>query len=81
MSRYPKKPQKGVRKLVLESGIWWWRKGRNVIQLWGPNGFREVADIADVSGWSWDSIERGTRKRYFSLKPQQVRDYIERTCI
>lgn len=54
-----------------------YKVGRAYVDIRLPEGSRLTPTLADVTGLSWDEIERGKYKRYFSVTPQQVKEYIE----
>lgn len=65
------------RKVHLFGKTWEYYIGRGTIVIWGPDNKKYVTNFSEVSGWSWTDIERGTWKRYFSITPQMIKDFIE----
>ncbi|KKN63691.1 hypothetical protein LCGC14_0499260 [marine sediment metagenome] len=68
---------KGYRKISVGGVNYEYKVGRAHVDIRPPGGARMTPDLRQVTGLTWDEIERGTWKRYFSVTPQQIREYIE----
>lgn len=68
----------GFRKLHVRSEIWEYKIGKNAIQLFSPDGKKHVTSQSEVTGMSWDDLERGYWKGWFKgVTPSQVKTWIE----
>ena len=70
--------RRGFRKLHLDSGVWEYRIGTANIQIFSPAGLKFCPTVSEVTGLSWDAIERGRYKRTGEneVVPSQVREWI-----
>ncbi len=68
---------KGYRKISVGGVDYEYKVGRAYVDIRPPEGARMTPDLRQVTGLTWDEIERGTWKRYFSVTPQQIREYLE----
>jgi len=67
------------RYLVIEGlqGEWRFHVGETYVKIVAPNSKIYEPTISEVTGESWDSIERAQWKGYWKgVKPQQVKDWI-----
>lgn len=71
---------RGMRRLVIRNETWGWRFGRTV-SIAHPDGRRSRVDIRDLTGMDWDDIEKGSRKRCFSVEPGEIASYIDRKLL
>jgi hypothetical protein len=68
-----------MRNLVLSNGTWKYKIGRSFILIVSPNGKRHLTNQSEVSGLSWEQLERGYWKKWFSgIKPSMIKDWIEK---
>lgn len=71
----------GWRKIVVNEKTYKYRIGRQNVVIVDTDSKGEkgkiVVDFSKLTGWSWDTIERGMNKGYFSITPKQIADYIE----
>lgn len=74
-------PRRHFRQLVLASGRWQWRVGADGLVIINPDGKKSFVKYTTLTGWDQSTIERAVRKRYFAVKPSDVRDYIETKVI
>jgi len=73
-----KKPQKGARLIVVGKRWWHWLYKGGAIIIWNDKGKKKVfKDLPKILGLSWDEIERGTRKQYFSVTPKMIERLIK----
>lgn len=71
-----KKPAKGARRIVVSGREYYWLyRGARVV-IWANGGKKYVYTDSELSGWSNDSIERGKWKKYFSITPKDIADWI-----
>lgn len=68
---------KGYRRITVGGVDYEYKVGRAYVDIRPPEGERMTPTLAEVTGLTWDEIERGKWKRYFSVTPQQVKEYIE----
>lgn len=65
------------RRIVVDGREWRWSLGKRAGHAEARCGAVKIAaPITEVTGLSWDEVERGKWKRYFSVTPQQVADWI-----
>jgi len=69
--------KKAKRKVHINNEVWTYTIGHGRIVIWGPDGKKYLTDYSEVSGWNWNDIERGTWKKYFSITPKLIKNYIE----
>ncbi len=69
---------KGYRKITVGGTDYEYKVGLVHVDIRPPEGARMTPDLREVTGWTWDEIERGQWKGGFSVRPQQIKDYIER---
>ena len=70
------------RKIVVDGQPYRWRGGRGGhLSVRGPDGKGCNAPLTQVTGWSWDNIERGHHKRYFCLTPRVVENFVRRVFL
>ena len=67
------------RKIVVNNKTYKYRIGRqNVVIV--ENGTTEknkmVVDFSTLKTMSWDTVERAIHKRYFSISPKDIANYI-----
>lgn len=62
----------GYRKITVDGQVYRYKVGRGAVKV---DGMPHV-DFSRLTGWSWNDIERGTWKRYFSITPRHVRQFI-----
>jgi hypothetical protein len=66
-----------MRKLHINDEEWQYKIGKSgAIVIFPPNGRKVLTDASEVSGLSWDEVERGTWKGWFHLKPSMIKDWI-----
>ena len=65
------------RKIVVDDIEYKWVFGRTAIVIRDADGAVVAKpQVTDITGLSWDDIERGTYKGYFHLTPKDVADWI-----
>ena len=69
---------KGYRKIAVDGIDYEYKVGRNYVDIRPPEGRRMTPDFEQVTGLTWDQIEWGTWKGFFSVTPQHIKEYIER---
>jgi hypothetical protein len=70
---------KGYRKIIVHCAEYHWKVGsRHVdIRFFGEDPFyRMTPTIAEITGLTEDEVARAQHKRYLSVTPQHVRDFI-----
>jgi hypothetical protein len=75
------RPRRGARRLVMGTSVWWWYSKGKGIEIWSPQGKRQVTDASTVTGRTWEAIERGYWKKTSdcSVTPGHIRAFIEKT--
>jgi hypothetical protein len=69
------------RKLHIGGQVFTYIVGNTYVAIWGPDGAKWTPTIAEVTGESWDAIERACWKQYWrGVRPGQVKDYVENRC-
>lgn len=69
---------KGFRKIVVNGKIWWWRIGRtNVAARLDGTNIKKVISLCDLTGISWEEIERSKHHHYFSVTPADVAKWLK----
>ena len=69
---------KGLRKIVVNDKTYEWKLIRNFVIIICPDGQKFPVDLSTLTGWSNPEIERGMNKRYFSVTPRDVADFIKK---
>lgn len=77
-----KKPMKGARKIIVDGVEYYWlyKGGPNVV-IWCSNGNKVVSSESDVTGMENDVIERAKNKRYFTVTPRDIAEWIRKEGI
>jgi len=73
-----KKPIKAARKIVVNGKEYYWFRGRRDIVIWTEEGKKYMASESAITGMDNNSIDRAKRKKYFSITPKQVAEWIKR---
>ncbi len=78
-----KKPTKrihgGERKIHFLDAVWTYRiGGGGCVRIRDPNGFTTSVGYAAVTGWDQETVNRGIWKRYFAVRPSDIKAYIEK---
>jgi hypothetical protein len=73
------KPRKGARKLVVDGRPWWFKVGQATVEIWDSSNHKSAVDINELTGRSWDVLERGRWKGTLDgmVKPSDVVRYIQ----
>ena len=50
--------RKGFTQLVLDSGTWQYKVGKSYVVIYSPDGERSCPNHSQVTGLTWNSIER-----------------------
>lgn len=77
------KIRKGFRKLVLDSGTWQFKIGEIYVQIFSPSNKKYCPNHSEITGLSWDSIERAHWKNrgsdhFANIRPSTVRKWIKK---
>lgn len=70
-----------MRKLHLDDGVYSYKIGKQNIVIRLPNGQKKLTNLSEVSGRSWEDIERvihKNRKRGFSVYPHEIKAYLQK---
>jgi len=69
------------RKIHIRDKIYNWKFIKNRILIFDPDGKKFIPTLSELTGLSNNDIERGQRRRYFSVLPSQVKEYIVKNII
>ena len=72
---------KSYRKISVGGADYEYKVGSSHVDIRPPEGKRLTPTLPEVMGLTWDEIERGKNKRYFSVTPRHVKEYIERAFV
>jgi len=66
------------RVIVIDGNKWLWKCGFSFVRIASPNGVTKDIDIPDITGGTWDTLERGRWKRTQDgmVTPSMIEDYI-----
>ncbi|MFH0779785.1 MAG: hypothetical protein V1928_02895 [Parcubacteria group bacterium] len=69
---------KGFRKIIVNGKLWWWKIGKTYVtaRLDGTN-IKKVINLCDLTGISWEEIERSKNRHYFSVTPKQIETWLK----
>ena len=68
--------RKGYRKISVNGTEYEWKLGSNVVDIRSAEGLHLMPTIATVTGLTHAEVERAFRKRYLSVTPGDVHDFI-----
>lgn len=66
-----------MRELNLNGQVFKYKVGKTYVNIVLPDGSRVHPTLSEVSGLSFDEVERGQHKRWFSVTPSMLKNYIE----
>ncbi len=69
--------RKPIKRIHIDGVEYTYIIGRGDIVIRNPERKTILTDFSKVSGWDNNSIERGMRKRYFSVGPGDVKRWLE----
>jgi hypothetical protein len=73
------KQMKGWRIIKVNGKEWNWKIGsQNVIAKNLEDNETRTASLEDITGWTPDEIERGQHKKYFSLTPKDIAEWLKK---
>jgi len=70
-----------MRKIVVNGKTFQYRIGKESVVFRNTHKKSFFADFSEITGWSWNDIERGMWKKYFSITPHQIADYIRKSIL
>ena len=66
-----------MRKIVVDGVTWHYRVGRSfVVAVRDTNHEKRSISFPKLTGLSWDEVDRGIRKRWLSITPQIVYNWL-----
>jgi len=68
---------KNMRKLTVAGQHYEYKVGKTCVNIVLPDGSRVYPTLSEVSGLSFDEVERGQYKKWFSMTPSMLADYIK----
>jgi hypothetical protein len=68
------------RKMTVDGENWEFKIGRSNVHMRAPDGKGHVVNFSQLTGRSWDTLERGQHKRTTDgmVKPGHVRGWIQK---
>jgi len=66
-----------MRKVHINNQEWKYKIGKQHLVIESPLGEKQVVPFNELMNMNWNDIERATWKRYFIIKPSDVKNYIE----
>lgn len=67
---------KGYRLLRVEGVLYRYKVGESYVDIRRPDGSRLTPNFQELTDLSWSEIEKGIRKRWFSITPGLLSDYL-----
>ncbi len=65
-----------MRELTVGGQVFKYKVGKTCINIVLPDGSRVHPTLSEVSGLSWDEVERGQWKKWFSVTPGMLKSYL-----
>jgi hypothetical protein len=66
-----------MRKIHINNQIWKYHIGASNIIIESPLEEKRIVPFNELTGLNWTDIERAKWKKYFMIKPSDVKKYIE----
>ncbi len=66
-----------MRELTVGGRVYKYKVGKTCINIVLPDGSRVHPTLSEISGLSVYEVERGQHKRWFSVTPSMLADYIK----
>lgn len=70
-----------MREITVGGQDFRYKVGRTCVNIVLPDGSRVHPTLSEVSGLSVYEVERGQHKRWFSMTPSMLGDYIEKNLL
>jgi hypothetical protein len=70
-----------MRKVHINNQIWHYSIGKQNVIIESPEEIQWVVAFDKLLNMKWSDIERGQWKRYFTIKPSNIKTYIESNLI
>ncbi len=71
-------PKTKRRKIVVNDKVYHWSyNGKGRVVFWDENNTKHVFGTNKVAKMNWDDIEQGQWKRWFSLTPKDIAEFIK----
>ena len=65
-----------MRKLTVGGQDYRYKVGKTHVNIVLPDGSRVYPSFSEISGLSFDEVERGLYKKWFSVTPSMLADFI-----
>lgn len=69
--------KKFYRTLTFEGKTWFYKIGKRFVLITSPWGSKITVDFPTLLDSSLEAIERGKQKKYFSVTPQDIKNFIQ----
>lgn len=73
---YSEKPCKQARRIVVNDKEYWWAYIKSKLLIW-DNNVKTVISDTEFTGLTSDEIERGKCKKWFSITPSAIAEWIK----
>ena len=70
-----------MRRITVGGQDFKYNVGRTCVNIVRPDGSRVHPTFSEISGLSVYEVERGQHKKWFSVTPSMLRDYIEKNLL
>lgn len=65
------------RRIVVDSIVWRYHVGdTHVIAIRSDDKMRRMISFAELTGLTWDEVERGKHKRWLSITPELIANWL-----
>jgi hypothetical protein len=70
--------KRGYRKIHFADSVWQYRISGSNVHFISPDGIRYLVDHSEMTGMSWEDLERADWKGYYpQLTPSFIKEWIE----
>jgi hypothetical protein len=70
-----------MRKITVGGQDFEYKVGKTCVNITLPNGSRVYPTLSEISGLPVSEVERGQWKKWFSVTPSMLKDYIEKNLL
>lgn len=77
-----KKPAKKSKRIIVNEIEFWWKVTGTMFILWGDTIKKQVITLPELTGLSWDYLERASYKGYWpEIKPSYIANWIKENIL